>query len=385
MIPKTGPYHTMMAKRSLHSQELTLISRSRLLRTGPLLITLPMAGGKGYKNCYWTPCVNDLVFQGEFEQFLSAFALEYDDPDVVDYIDAQGLGWWGEMHHLEYLSSTEKEQVYRWIVEAYSSRFGNVLLGAQYGSNSFPYSLQDWALESKGFVIRRDSFGSSQWLPPSEKERILRHWPKVPVFAENCYHSLLSWSSWWKGDGFRTLRDVLESVLNDAKELHANTLDLRIPEDARAWRKHEDLIEDFALNGGYRFVLASVRYPESICSGREYTISHTWKNTAIGKLPNDNPNWNYKYRVAFAILDPLSKDVKQMIISDAEVSDWLKGQDYSYSTASMVEDIPAGVYDLGVAIVDMTKDFEPAINLAIRNTKTETGWYNVATINVKSE
>lgn len=65
----------------------------------------------GEDNTYWTPCLDDSIFQKHFEDFVEAFAKEYDDATKVDFIDAQGLGWWGEMHNVDYLRQDEKEQV----------------------------------------------------------------------------------------------------------------------------------------------------------------------------------------------------------------------------------------------------------------------------------
>ena len=43
--------------------------------------------------------MDDPVFLEKFESFVKAFALEYDKPDVTDFVDGFGAGWWGEGHH----------------------------------------------------------------------------------------------------------------------------------------------------------------------------------------------------------------------------------------------------------------------------------------------
>ncbi|MCY1074118.1 discoidin domain-containing protein [Archangium lansingense] len=340
------------------------------------------AGAQGYPSgnpAFKTPYVTDPVFRTKFQNFVQAFALQYDNPAVVDFIDAQGLGWWGEMHHLDYLGPVQSQEVFQWLVNLYASRFKKVVLGGQYGPNSFDYAVQEWALNEKGYVIRRDSYGSPIYLPQLDKNKLKSHFPSVPIFAENCYQGLGHWlescdrmTSPWS--------DVMHRVFNDAMETHANTLDLRGPYDASYWMTHyPGLVQDFAVRGGYRFVLTQASFPGSIVSGGEYTVSHTWKNTGVGKLPNDLPNWSYKYKLAFALLDQTSGQPVYTLVDPAEPADWLGGQLYSYSTAMSFVGVPAGTYDFAVAILNRDNAARPELKLAITNPTSPDGWYKLGT------
>ncbi|MCH5685991.1 hypothetical protein LWM68_18115 [Niabella sp. W65] len=40
-----------------------------------------------------------------------------------------------------------------------------------------------------------------------------------------------------------------------------------------------------------------------VANGAVAVLSHRWKNMGWGYCPNNIPQWNYKYKVAFAILD----------------------------------------------------------------------------------
>ncbi|GHH99939.1 DUF4832 domain-containing protein [Neobacillus kokaensis] len=341
------------------------------------------AGGYGAQSNpdYKTPYVNDPVFRKKFENFIKAFGKQYDDPQVVDYIDGQGLGWWGEMHNMGYLNTYEKQKdTLEWITNLYSSNFQKVLLGLQYGGNQFNYSLQDWAIQSKGYMIRRDSLGSIQWFPQADKDKINLHWPKVPVFAENCYQNFVSRPN--ACDGYtRPIHDMLSRVVNDAIEIHANTLDLRHPEDVQEWvTNNYDLVQKFAINGGYRFVLNDVSYPNKMTSGKKYNIYYSWKNTAVGKLPNDLPNWNHKYKVSFALLNKKTGVPVYQSIHSPEPSNWIKGKNFDYIEALDLEGVKNGTYNLAVAIVNSENKNNPEINLAIKNDKTKAGWYEIGKV-----
>jgi len=355
------------------------------------------AGAKGYVNGggdegegsserlpFFTPYVYDAVFQDKFSRFVRAFAAEYDDPGRVDFIDGQGLGWWGEMHNVRGVWGARRRQVFEWIVNLYCRCFRQVLLGEQYGRGAFSYRLQDWALRERGYMIRRDSFGSPIWLKPVDKRRILRHWPAVPVFAENCYHTFAGRPEWYQGDGFGTLRAMMERVIRDAKELHANTLDLRNPGDAAQWMAEApDLVRDFALRCGYRFVLTRVTYPEIVKPDGACTVNHAWKNEGFGKLPNHLANWGGKYKVAFALLDRESgRLVCATTDENAEPADWLYGAEHACKMEMTVQDVPAGVYDLAVGIVNTSAGGNPEIRLAICNRSTEQKWYVIGDVQV---
>ena len=71
------------------------------------------AGAKGFQDPgnpkNWSPYPDDPVFQEKYAKFLKALATEFNDPDKVDFIDAFGLGKWGEAHGLVYGDYGKKE------------------------------------------------------------------------------------------------------------------------------------------------------------------------------------------------------------------------------------------------------------------------------------
>lgn len=59
-----------------------------------------------------SPYPDDEIFQQKYAAFIEAFAKEFDDPDKVDFIDAYGLGKWGEAHTMIYKDYANKEKVF---------------------------------------------------------------------------------------------------------------------------------------------------------------------------------------------------------------------------------------------------------------------------------
>lgn len=62
-------------------------------------------------------------FSGKLEKFVEAFAKEYDNPDIVDFVDGYSLGWWGECHHVILQDQNKFEQVFDWFTTLYSTHF----------------------------------------------------------------------------------------------------------------------------------------------------------------------------------------------------------------------------------------------------------------------
>jgi hypothetical protein len=100
-----------------------------------------------------------------------------------------------------------------------------------------------------------------------------------------------------------------------------------------------------------------------------------WKNTGNGYLPNNIPNWNYKYKPAFALFDLQGNLVQTWVDDNAEPSDWLHNTVHSYTYPVTFTDIPKGTYQWAVAIIDQTKDQQPGIKLAIKDKQEKKGWF----------
>ncbi|KRE69662.1 hypothetical protein [Paenibacillus sp. Soil750] len=131
-----------------------------------------------------------------------------------------------------------------------------------------------------------------------------------------------------------------------------------------------DLVHDFAIRGGYRFVLNQIAYPEKMTEGKRYVIHHSWKNTGVGKLPNSLKNWGYKYKLSFALLNKDTGNLSYQMLDMAESPDGLKGFEYKYQSRFCPRDVPPGTYHFGIASVNTANKCEPEIKLAIGNERT---------------
>ncbi|KUP22530.1 discoidin domain-containing protein [Paenibacillus sp. DMB5] len=346
------------------------------------------AGAKGYTNTFWTPYVNDQVFLNKLSAFISAFGEKYNDPTTVDFIDGMGLGAWGEGHDLR-IDSTQPGTInssVAVVTQSYRTAFPKILIGGQQGG-SLASTAQSLAESDKFDILRRDSIGMAQYFTQADKNFYVKELLTfgIPLFAENGWnyfaHDFAGYMS-RNGNPFSNIRDMLVYSLNDAKAARANTFDLRVPEDAVKWMENVDLVDDFIINGGYRLVPVQFIAPDAVTSNNYVTIESSWKNTGLGKLPNSRPAWNYKYKVAYALLNSTTKQPIITRVTNIDPSEWLKGSLYDYETALSFGNIANGTYDLAYAIVDTTRGNVPAINLAVTNPVNTNGWYSLGPINV---
>lgn len=249
--------------------------------------------------------INDPVFVRKLDRFLEAFAREYDDPDKTAYMDAQGVGNWGEVHGLCLDTGiSDGQAAVEGVMALYRNHFSHVLLGAQVGGEAgYEYGA------ANGFMTRRDSFGSPVWLPQKDKEEIISLFQGGGcVYAESCYHGLAHAAGnagRWQEDNRITgwpLSKVLDRVLSDALECRANTLDYRMLSDMECWALDApQATAEFLRCGGYRLMPVCVSWEERVRAGDCLHVTHAWKNSAVGRFPNACCGWDHKYKTAFAL------------------------------------------------------------------------------------
>jgi len=345
---------------------------------------------RGAPGPLWTPYLDDPIFQAKFSAFVAAFAEEFDDPVRVDFIDALGLGWWGEGHHLTLRDPAHADQVQRWILDAYSKRFQQVLLGWQYGTGFGWQRDEDWAIRGEDYVPRRDGLGSV-WFSDFERGRIVSLFPRSPLYGERCY--------WGGGAGvpaqvakqdhrvgarIKTWRDLDEVAIEDALAGHANTLDLRTVGDVRHFLTYPELIDRFQRDGGYRLAPVEIDCPSSIRAGSSPTILHAWVNLSAGVLPNLNRRWGRKYRPALALLPAGGGGpaANLWIDREAEPGDWLKGAVHRYALKVSVDRAtPPGEYTLACAVLNTRGDGMPDLRLALKAAPAGS-WYAMGPVKV---
>lgn len=355
-----------------------------------------------------TPYPQDPVFRKYYEKFIEALAKEFNDPKKCAFIDAYGLGKWGEGHNVVYepgnkvTERTEalKEETMQWITKLYARYFTKIPLVINYhrhighpvsdGASASPNSerLLGIAIEN-GYCLRSDAFGmnNASWGYSSWEKNFAAKWAyKLPILMEGGY--IVSQHSYWNDDaGYRQghPEDVRKGEFDSSREACVNMMDFRYGNETYNWFETSyALVQQFIAEGGYRLYPEQVALPTSVNSGSKVKISHRWRNMGWGYFPNNIPQWNYKYKVAFALLDGNGSAKAVYVDKESEPSKWWQNIPVSYDFVTDVK-LPAGTYKWAVALVDTQDGNAPAIKLAVNGTLTDEGWLELMNVEVKPE
>lgn len=347
-----------------------------------------------------SPYPDDPVFQEKYTRFIEAFAEDFNDRSKVDFIDAFGLGKWGESHAMIYKDPSNKRKVFDWITDLYSRTFTEVPLLVHYHRLLADMNLDSWGEVSpdtedllrmaidKGYSLRHDAFGMTGYYQNWEKEYAARWNFKRPIIMEGGWITGAHHRYWRDPSGqYREghPEDVRLGEFNASKQARVNMMDFRINDETRSWFTLSfDLVKRFVAEGGYRLFPDSVTVPSRAARGETVTLEHSWKNIGWGYFPNNIPQWNYRYKVAFALLDDNGTPVKVMVDENAEPSGWVNGHSSSYRTEFSLEGVGRGRYTWAAAIVDVSSPEKSAIETAVHpSLKTSDGWIRISDINIK--
>lgn len=374
------------------------------------------------------PNVLDETWRKWYEKFIEDFAAEFNDPSKIAFIDAYGLGKWGEGHNVCYeglepiswnsdgsvkeyagivsgKTAEYKENTMEWITGLYSRCFTNVPLVINYhrqighprssGAQAQPDSehLLQIAIDN-GYCLRADSFGmhNQDWGYNDWERNYVKQWNnKLPIILEGGYvWSNSGHASSIAGEGYETAGDVREGEFLEGENACVNMMDFRVGDEVRSWFEEAfNYVEQFNEEGGYRLYPDRVSVPQAVALGADITVTSRWINLGWGYCPTNLMQWNQKYKVAYALLDMETEEpVYEFIDDNTDLSTWLKGSPTSYSFDISMKRVAVGGYIWAVGIVDTTLQNEEGlhpvgIRIAVsKNSQTEDGWVKLTNVTV---
>lgn len=347
----------------------------------------------------YTPYPDDKVFQQKYEKFLEAFAERFNSSDEIDFIDAYGLGKWGEAHSMRYKDEKNKIPVYEWITSLYSRLFTNVPLIMNYHRVLAEQTIDGWEdapdpdteklLESaisKGYSLRHDAFGMTGYYMDWEKEYAERWRFRLPIIFEGGWITGAHHRYWKDPSGkYREghPEDVRRGEMEAAEEAHVNMMDFRVGNETESWFRNPELVQKFVSEGGYRLNPSSVTVPVSAASGSTVCLSHVWENHGWGYCPNNIRQWHYRYKPAIVLLDSEGKVVRTFVDRGCEPSEWIKGKPGAHSFSASLEGVSPGRYMWAAGIVDTMRGNRPGLNVAAdKSLMTPEGWVKIAPVDV---
>lgn len=211
----------------------------------------------------------------------------------------------------------------------------------------------DWGMNHMTDIYPRDIL----------KSGMSEAWKKAPITMEICGTFL----RWLEKEKYN--QETVEYIFDQALKWHISSFNAKSSAVPEIW---SPLVDEWLNKMGYRFVLRRFTYPAIVKAQGRLPITSWWENKGVAPL--------YKnYRLAIRL-----KNEKTSVIMStcAYLPDWLPG-DIVYDEVLYVPyDMPAGTYQLELAIVSPVT-YETRVKLAIAGVN-EDGWYPMGEITVQN-
>ena len=350
----------------------------------------------------WSPYPDDPVFQQCYSKFIRAFAAKYNDPDLVQCIEGFGMGKWGEYHSCIYSTGdlTPRKDVFDFVVNLFTQSFTKVPVvanchrwigtGTEWSGSNYDSESESMVMEaySKGCAVGSAALGMHTYFSTWEKSTLGLFKYKAPITGEGGWVEASHGNS-IKGDGYNSWAEVRQGEYDDAKSIHANTMDFRynssitVGETYSWFNEAYDLVEKFIQEGIYRLYPDRVVIPSSAKSGSKVSLKHRWINLGWSYCPTNMPQYE-KYKFAIALLGSTGKVAGIYFDDNVRPESWTSESPVEYTTELTLAGIPAGEYTWAVAIVDTSKDNTPGIELSVKESDlTSDGWLKLGTVTVR--
>lgn len=356
------------------------------------------AGAKGsVSRGRWSPYPDDPIFQKYYEKFMAAFGKAFNNPDIVDFIDGFSLGKWGEYHSVVYSTGDNRPRkaVFDWMTDLYAKHFSRIPLIINY--HRWIGTEKDWTDDSqydadsedllksameKGYSLRHDAFGMTTYYGSWERNFAEKYRFVRPIIMEGGW--IIRTHRYWNDPrGYRAdhPEDVRKGEFSDAREAHVNMMDFRYGETISWFESSFNLVKQFIAEGGHRLYPDQVSLPKIVNNNEKVEINHRWNNLGWGYCPTNIPQWNQKYKVAFALLD--GDKVKYTFTdTNTDLSKWIKDYPSDYRFTPSMKNVEKGDYIWAVGIVDTTSG-KISLEIAAKGDMLPEGWLKLSEVTIK--
>ncbi|MBN2290388.1 MAG: DUF4832 domain-containing protein [Candidatus Glassbacteria bacterium] len=187
-------------------------------------------------------------------------------------------------------------------------------------------------------------------------------WKKAPVTMEICGTFMR-----WKGrEGYT--EEVVKHVFDKALEWHISSFNAKSSPVPEQWRP---LVDDWLKKMGYRLVLRKFTYPSEVRPHGKLAFTSWWENKGVAPCYKDFP----------LALRLRNSGRTEVLATDADIRDWLPGDNLYDDAVFLPPDLPEGEYDLELGILDK-RTRNPKVKLAIAGMGPD-GWYRMGRITVR--
>jgi len=372
--PEAGKYNWAMldtALRTAHGRGQTL-----MLRIAPYGTTkdndVPdwyrtMMGDESGKKLIakWRTDAEDPRYVQHFGKMVRAVGARYDGHPDLESVDLSIVGAWGEGAGSAELGEKTRES----LVDAYLESFAKtplVMLLSDEKTNKYGISRKPvgWRVDCLGDM---GGFGNGQWshmldyYPQAIVNFGMRDaWRKAPVSLEVCWVM-----QHWKDKGW----DV-DYIIDQSLKWHISSFNGKSSAVPQEWWP---AVNRWLKKMGYRFVLRKFTYPEAVRPQGRLAFTTWWENKGVAP----------SYRQFPLALRLKNEKRTELLVTDADIRTWLPGDNVYESAVFLPAEMPAGDYELAVALVDPATRV-PKVKLAIGGVGPD-GWYAMGKVSVRAD
>lgn len=310
----------------------------------------------------WRTDPEDARYARHFGSMIRAVAARYDGHPDLESVDLAIVGAWGEGAGAAELTDPARHA----LVDAYLEGFQKtplVMLLTDEKTNRYAISRRDvgWRVDCLGDV---GGFGDGKWshmydyYPQGIINFGMRDaWQKAPVSLEVC----------WVMQGWKDRGWDVDYMIDQSLKWHISSFNGKSSPVPAAWKPH---VDRWLKKMGYRFVLRKFTYPETVAPLNKLAYTTWWENKGVA--PCYRP-WPLALRLKSAART-------EVFLTDADIRQWLPGDNLHDGAVFIPADMPAGEYEIAVGLVD-PHTRQPKVKLAIAGI-AEDGWYPMGKLKV---
>jgi len=319
----------------------------------------------------WVPVFWDPIYLKHHRELASFLGERYaGDPNIV-YIDVPA-GNYGEMNltntnvpslddlslwKVHGLTGESWSHMLRELCDMYRDAFPHDLLVAardyayyEGGKESIPYAVD------KGVGFRDDGLGMRYCGPGKENPEYEANWPKVLCLYENGGGSWLNW-----GNEAR-VRATLDWAID---RTHASIVMVgKGHSGEESYRRFLPLVQEYGRRVGYRLVVETAEWKESVRPGQALSVALTWRN--LGNAP---PYVDFAVELSLLASDGEVAASHVVAPAQARTTTWLPEADLPLAAALPVPpDLAPGTYTVAVSMLETlpSADDGPAVRRRIQ-------------------
>lgn len=310
----------------------------------------------------WRVDAEDPRYAKYFGNMISELGKRYDGHPGLESVDLAIVGFWGEGRGANILSENTRKS----LVNAYTDNFKKtplIMLLTDEKTNKYALSQANvgWRVDCLGDM---GGFGPNwshmmDYYPQGIINFGMRDaWKKAPVSFEVCWVMQKWYDEGWD----------IDYIIDQSLKWHISSFNGKSSPVPNEWWPS---VNRWLKTMGYRFVLRNFSYPAYASPNEKVLFKSWWENKGVAPCYKD-------FLLAFRLK---SKAVEKIFITDANIKEWLPGDNVYDNAFFIPPDFPLGEYDLQVAIIDPLER-KPVIKLAIEGRGND-GWYQLGKIQIK--